>query len=237
MVLTNIPGHVGVIMDGNGRWAQLRGLPRVEGHRKGAERTKELIKAAQEVGVDVLTLYAFSLENWQRPDSEVTTLMELLHLYLTKELKDLIMEGIRFRVIGDREKLPAVIQGIITDIEERTSANKGLTLVTALSYGGRDEILRAVKKAIAGGVKPEEINEERFETLLDTAGLPAVDLIIRTSGEKRLSNFLLWQGAYAELYFTETLWPDFTREEFLCAIQDYQRRERRFGGIMSPSES
>jgi len=234
-VLTNIPGHVGVIMDGNGRWAQLRGLPRVEGHRKGAERTKELIKAAQEVGIDVLTLYAFSLENWQRPDNEVTTLMELLHLYLTKELKDLIMEGIRFRVIGDREKLPAVIQGIITDIEERTSTNKGLTLVTALSYGGRDEILRAVKKAMTGGIRPEEINEESFETLLDTSGLPAVDLIIRTSGEKRLSNFLLWQGAYAELYFTETLWPDFTREEFLCAIQDYQRRERRFGGIMPHS--
>lgn len=236
-MLTNIPRHVGVIMDGNGRWAKLRGLPRVEGHRKGAERTKELIKAAQEIGIDVLTLYAFSLENWQRPDDEVTTLMELLQLYLTKELKDLIMEGIRFRVIGDREKLPAVIQGIITEIEERTSANKGLTLVIALSYGGRDEILRAVKKAITGGVRPEEISEERFETLLDTSGLPAVDLIIRTSGEKRLSNFLLWQGAYAELYFTETLWPDFTREEFLCAIQDYQHRERRFGGIMSPSES
>ncbi len=236
-MLTNIPGHVGVIMDGNGRWAQLRGLPRVEGHRKGAERTKELIKAAQEVGIDVLTLYAFSLENWQRPDDEVTTLMELLQLYLTKELKDLIMEGIRFRVIGDREKLPSVIQGIITEIEERTSSNKGLTLVTALSYGGRDEILRAVKKAINRGIRPEEISEERFETLLDTSGLPAVDLIIRTSGEKRLSNFLLWQGAYAELYFTETLWPDFTREEFLCAMQDYQRRERRFGGIMSPSES
>jgi len=215
----------------------LRGLPRVEGHSKGAERTKELIKAAQEVGIDVLTLYAFSLENWQRPDDEVTTLMELLQLYLTKELKDLIMKGIRFRVIGDREKLPAVIQGIIAEIEERTSANKGLTLVIALSYGGRDEILRAVKKAITSGVRPEEISEERFETLLDTAGLPAVDLIIRTSGEKRLSNFLLWQGAYAELYFTETLWPDFTREEFLCAIQDYQHRERRFGGIMSPSES
>jgi len=236
-VLTNIPGHVGVIMDGNGRWAKLRGLPRVEGHRKGAERTKELIKAAQEVGIDVLTLYAFSLENWQRPDDEVTTLMELLQLYLTRELKDLIMEGIRFRVIGDRGKLPAVIQGIITEIEERTSANKGLILVIALSYGGRDEILRAVKKAITGGIRPEEISEERFETLLDTSGLPAVDLIIRTSGEKRLSNFLLWQGAYAELYFTETLWPDFTREEFLCAIQDYQHRERRFGGIMSPSES
>ncbi len=236
-MLTNIPGHVGVIMDGNGRWAKLRGLPRVEGHSKGAERTKELIKAAQEVGIDVLTLYAFSLENWQRPDDEVTTLMELLQLYLTKELKDLIMKGIRFRVIGDREKLPAVIQGIIAEIEERTSANKGLTLVIALSYGGRDEILRAVKKAITSGVRPEEISEERFETLLDTAGLPAVDLIIRTSGEKRLSNFLLWQGAYAELYFTETLWPDFTREEFLCAIQDYQHRERRFGGIMSPSES
>ncbi|VAX34310.1 Undecaprenyl diphosphate synthase [hydrothermal vent metagenome] len=236
-MLTNIPRHVGVIMDGNGRWAKLRGLPRVEGHRKGAERTKELIKAAQEVGIDVLTLYAFSLENWQRPDDEVTTLMELLQLYLTRELKDLIMEGIRFRVIGDREKLPAVIQGIITEIEERTSANEGLTLVIALSYGGRDEILRAVKKAITGGVRPEEISEERFETLLDTSGLPAVDLIIRTSGEKRLSNFLLWQGAYAEFYFTETLWPDFTREEFLCAIQDYQHRERRFGGIMSPSES
>ncbi len=236
-MLTNIPGHVGVIMDGNGRWAKLRGLPRVEGHRKGAERTKELIKAAQEVGIDVLTLYAFSLENWQRPDDEVTTLMELLQLYLTRELKDLIMEGIRFRVIGDRGKLPAVIQGIITEIEERTSANKGLILVIALSYGGRDEILRAVKKAITGGIRPEEISEERFETLLDTSGLPAVDLIIRTSGEKRLSNFLLWQGAYAELYFTETLWPDFTREEFLCAIQDYQHRERRFGGIMSPSES
>jgi len=209
----------------------------VEGHSKGAERTKELIKAAQEVGIDVLTLYAFSLENWQRPDDEVTTLMELLQLYLTRELKDLIMEGIRFRVIGDRGKLPAVIQGIITEIEERTSANKGLILVIALSYGGRDEILRAVKKAITGGIRPEEISEERFETLLDTSGLPAVDLIIRTSGEKRLSNFLLWQGAYAELYFTETLWPDFTREEFLCAIQDYQHRERRFGGIMSPSES
>jgi len=236
-VLTNIPRHVGVIMDGNGRWAQLRGLPRVEGHRKGAERTKELIKAAQEVGVDVLTLYAFSLENWQRPDTEVSTLMELLHLYLTKELKEMIMEGIRFRVIGDREKLPAVIQGIIADIEERTSSNEGLTLVTALSYGGRDEILRAVKKALSEGLNPEDIDEERFETLLDTSGLPAVDLIIRTSGEKRLSNFLLWQGAYAEFYFTETLWPDFTREEFLCAIQDYQRRERRFGGIMSPSES
>ncbi|NOY39900.1 MAG: di-trans,poly-cis-decaprenylcistransferase [Nitrospirae bacterium] len=235
--MTNIPRHVGVIMDGNGRWAQLRGLPRVEGHRKGAERTKELIKAAQEVGIDVLTLYAFSLENWQRPDDEVTTLMELLQLYLTKELKDLIMEGIRFRVIGDRQKLPLVIQGIITEIEERTSANKGLTLVTALSYGGRDEILRAVKKAIAGGIRPDEISEETFEALLDTSGLPAVDLIVRTSGEKRLSNFLLWQGAYAELYFTETLWPDFTREEFLCAMQDYQRRERRFGGIMSPSES
>ncbi|VAX28329.1 Undecaprenyl diphosphate synthase [hydrothermal vent metagenome] len=236
-MLTNIPRHVGVIMDGNGRWAQLRGLPRVEGHRKGAERTKELIKAAQEVGIDVLTLYAFSLENWQRPDDEVTTLMELLQLYLTKELKDLIMEGIRFRVIGDRAKLPLVIQGIITEIEERTSANKGLTLVTALSYGGRDEILRAVKKAIAGGIGADEISEETFEVLLDTSGLPAVDLIVRTSGEKRLSNFLLWQGAYAELYFTETLWPDFTREEFLCAMQDYQRRERRFGGIMSPSES
>ncbi len=236
-MLTNIPRHVGVIMDGNGRWAQLRGLPRVEGHRMGAERTKELIRAAQEVGVDVLTLYAFSLENWQRPEDEVSTLMELLYLYLTKELKDLIMNGIRFRVIGDRRKLPEEIQQIIEEIEERTSTNKGLMLITALSYGGRDEILRAVRKAVEEGLKPEEITEERFESLLDTAGVPPVDLIIRTSGEKRLSNFLLWQGAYAEFYFTETLWPDFTREEFLCAIQDYQRRERRFGGVMPPVES
>ncbi len=230
-MLTSLPRHIGVIMDGNGRWAQLRGLPRVEGHRRGAERTKDIIKAAQEVGIEVLTLYAFSLENWQRPEEEVATLMELLHFYLTTEIADLLGKGIRFRMIGDREKLPFEIQQVIADTEEMTSSGKGLTLVTALSYGGRDEIVRAVRKALSRGLSPDEMDEEGFGMLLDTAGLPPVDLIIRTSGEKRLSNFLLWQGAYAELYFTETLWPDFSKEEFLFAIQDYQRRERRFGTV------
>ena len=232
-MLTNIPGHVGVIMDGNGRWAQLRGLPRVEGHRKGSERTRAVIKAAGEIGVKVLTLYAFSLENWQRPDDEISTLMELLNIYLTQDLQALIEDGVRFRVIGDRERLPQKNQAIIETAEELTSNGGGLTLVTALSYGGRDEILRAARKAMASGISPEDLDEKKFGKLLDTEDLPSVDLIIRTSGEKRLSNFMLWQGAYAEMYFTDTLWPDFTREEFLQAIQDYQKRDRRFGALIS----
>lgn len=232
-MLTNIPGHVGVIMDGNGRWAQLRGLPRVEGHRKGSERTRAVIKAAGEIGVKVLTLYAFSLENWQRPDDEISTLMELLNIYLTQDLQALIEDGVRFRVIGDRERLPQKNQTIIETAEELTSNGRGLTLVTALSYGGRDEILRAARKAMASGISPEDLDEKKFGKLLDTEDLPSVDLIIRTSGEKRLSNFMLWQGAYAEMYFTDTLWPDFTREEFLQAIQDYQKRDRRFGALIS----
>ncbi len=231
-MLGGIPRHVGVIMDGNGRWASLRGLPRVEGHKRGAERAKDVIEAALEIGIEVLTLYAFSMENWQRPRQEVSTLMELLKLYLSKELLELLHKGISFRVIGDRSRLPEEVQKVIEEAEKYTSSASRLTLVTALSYGGRDEILRAIRKIIKQGLRPEELNEEVFESALDTAGLPPVDLIIRTSGEKRLSNFLLWQGAYSELYFTETLWPDFTKEEFLYAIQDYQRRERRFGAIM-----
>jgi undecaprenyl diphosphate synthase len=231
--MSNIPRHIGVIMDGNGRWAQLRGLPRIEGHRRGAERTREIIKAAGEIGVEVLTLYAFSLENWQRPEDEVSTLMDLLNLYLTKDLKDLIRDNVRFRVIGDRTKLPPKTQAIIAAAEDLTSEGTGLTLVTALSYGGRDEILRAVKEAVSLGLTPADINEEQFDMILDTAGLPPVDLIIRTSGEKRLSNFLLWQGAYAELYFTDTLWPDFSKDEFIYAIQDFQKRERRFGAVIA----
>ncbi len=230
-----LPRHVGIIMDGNGRWANLRGLPRVEGHRRGAERTKDIIEASLEIGIDVLTLYAFSVENWRRPDEEVSTLMELLKVYLSKELFALLNRGIRFRVIGDRSRLPEEVLAIIEEAESCTHSGSRLTLVTALSYGGRDEIVRAVRGLISAGYKPEEVNEQLIDSNLDTSGLPPVDLIIRTSGEMRLSNFLLWQGAYAELYFTETLWPDFTKEEFFYAIQEFQRRERRFGAIMPAS--
>lgn len=226
-----IPAHVGIIMDGNGRWAESRGLLRVEGHHRGAERAKEIIRAAAEFGITTLTLYTFSLENWQRPDTEVALLMKLLAAYLKKDLQELIEEGIRFRVIGEKWRLPEDIQALIRDAEEKTTTNSGMTLVSALSYGGRDEILRAVKKAISLGTQPEEITEDFFSGLLDTAGLPPPDLIIRTSGEKRLSNFLLWQSAYSELYFTDVLWPDFTREELRNAIVDYQLRERRFGSV------
>jgi undecaprenyl diphosphate synthase len=226
-----IPRHVGIIMDGNGRWAELRGLPRIEGHRRGVERIKEVVEVSAELGLKALTLYAFSIENWRRPSSEVTTLMKLLELYLKKEFGNLIKNNIVFKTIGDIWRLPEDIQRVIRETEEKTSFNKGMILVAAWSYSGRNEILRAIKKMLYSGVSPEEITEEVFNSYLDTAGLPAPDLIIRTSGEMRISNFLLWQGAYSELYFTDTLWPDFTKDEFLLAIQDYQRRERRFGSI------
>jgi undecaprenyl diphosphate synthase len=218
-------------MDGNGRWAELRGLPRIEGHRRGVERSKEVIEFSAELGLKVLTLYAFSTENWRRPSSEITTLMKLLELYLKNELARLMKNDIVFKTIGDTVMLPDHIQRIIKQAEQETSSNKGMTLVTALSYSGRNEIVRAVKKLLNSSVKPDEITEEVFNAYLDTAGLPAPDLIIRTSGEMRISNFLIWQAAYSELYFTDTLWPDFTKDEFLLAIQDYQRRERRFGSI------
>jgi len=226
-----IPKHVGIIMDGNGRWAELRGLPRIEGHRRGAERAEEIIEVSAELGLKALTLYAFSIENWQRPSSEVMTLMRLLEFYLKKELDRLIKNGIVFKTIGEIWRLPEHTQVIIKEAVDKTALNKGMTLVAALSYSGRNEILRAVKKVLYSGVKPEELTEEILDSYLDTAGLPPPDLIIRTSGEMRISNFLLWQSVYSELYFTDTLWPDFTKDEFLLAIQDYQRRERRFGAI------
>ena len=218
-------------MDGNGRWAESRGLPRIEGHRRGVERTKEIIEIADELGLKALTLYAFSTENWRRPSAEVTTLMKLLELYLTKELSKLIKNNIVFKTIGELTMLPEHIQNIIREAEEKTSPNKGMILVTALSYSGRNEILRAIKKMLNAAVNAEQLTEELFSSYLDTAGLPAPDLIVRTSGEMRISNFLLWQAAYSEFYFTDTLWPDFTKDEFLLAIQDYQRRDRRFGAI------
>ncbi len=231
LVTGRIPKHVGIIMDGNGRWAEVRGLPRIEGHRKGVERSKEVIEIAVELGLKALTLYAFSLENWRRPSSEVSTLMKLLELYLKKEIESLMKKDVVFKTIGETERLPEHIREIVRLAEEKTASNRGMTLITALSYGGRNEILRAAKKIISSGMKPDALSEEVFSSYLDTAGMPNPDLIIRTSGEMRISNFLLWQGAYSEFYFTETLWPDFTKDEFLIAIQDYQRRDRRFGAL------
>jgi len=232
-----IPKHVGIIMDGNGRWAESRGIPRVEGHRRGVERSKEVIEVAVELGLKALTLYTFSTENWRRPSAEVTTLMKLLEIYLKNELEKLRKNGVIFKPIGDIARLPDFIQAILKEAEEKTADNKGMVLTTALSYSGRNEILRAVKKVISSGMKPEDLTEEVFESYLDTAGHLPPDLIIRTSGEMRISNFLLWQSAYSEFYFTDTLWPDFNKDEFLLAIQDYQRRDRRFGSVTARSDA
>jgi undecaprenyl diphosphate synthase len=227
-----VPRHIGIIMDGNGRWAEIRGLPRFEGHKMGAARVREITEAAKEIGVDVLSIYAFSLENWMRPEDEVDVIMGLLEANLKKESLNFMKGGIRFRVIGNRDRLPQNIREIIETTEKMTEDNSGFTLQCALSYGGRDEIVRAVKRAISLKLKPEEITEDRINELLDTAGTSDPDLIIRTSGEQRLSNFLLWQSAYSEFYFTGTLWPDFTKEEFMDAIHEYQMRDRRFGRVI-----
>lgn len=226
-----MPRHVGIIMDGNGRWAELRGLPRIEGHRRGAERSREVIDLAIELGINCLTLYAFSTENWQRPKEEVSMLMKILEYYLKNEFEALVKKDVVFRAIGETWRLPENIQDLIRETEYKTKGNKGLNLVAALSYSGRSEIIRAVRKVMNSCTNPAELHEEDFDAYLDTAGLPQPDLIIRTSGERRLSNFLLWQAAYAELYFADTLWPDFDREEFMLAIQDFQGRERRFGKV------
>lgn len=226
-----IPAHVGIIMDGNGRWAEMRGLPRIEGHRRGAERAKEISERSIELGIKCLTLYAFSTENWQRPQTEVSTLMKILEYYLKNELSGLIKKDIVFRVIGEKWRLPENIQSLIEETEAKTRSNSGMHLVAALSYSGRSEIVRAMKKIMDAQVSSDSVTEDTIDTYLDTAGLPSPDLIIRTSGERRLSNFLLWQSAYAELYFTDVLWPDFNSEEFMLAIQDFQNRERRFGSI------
>jgi len=227
-----IPTHVGIIMDGNGRWAELRGLPRIEGHRRGAERAREVIDVSVELGIQCLTLYAFSTENWQRPQEEVSMLMKILEIYLRNEFEYLKKKNVVFRAIGETWRLPQNIQTLIRETEQNTADNTGLKLVAALSYSGRNEILRAIKRAMSSE-KAGELGEQDFDACLDTAGLPHPDLIIRTSGERRLSNFLLWQAAYAELYFTETLWPDFDRDELMLAIQDFQSRERRFGRVFS----
>ncbi|HIE32729.1 MAG TPA: isoprenyl transferase [Thermodesulfobacteriaceae bacterium] len=222
-------------MDGNGRWARRRGLPRFYGHQEGVKVVKRIITKACEIPIPVLTLYAFSRENWERPQEEIMVLMELLRAYLREELPEMKARGIRFRVIGERERFPSDIQEMIARCEEETASCSRMTLVLALSYGGRAEIVRAVKllaeEVKAGKVSPEAITPETFARYLYTADLPDPDLLIRTSGEQRISNFLLYQCAYTEFYFTPVLWPDFTEEEFLKALLDYQRRERRFGRV------
>ncbi len=230
-----IPCHIAIIMDGNGRWARRRGLPRTAGHRAGLEALRRVVRACAELGVQYLTLYAFSTENWQRPRAEVGALMDLLVEAVDKYLDELAANGVRVRAIGDLEGLPPEARASVTRAVERTAGNAGLNLVLAINYGGRREIVRAVR-AVArdvreGRVTPEEIDEERFARYLDTAGIPDPDLLIRPSGEMRLSNFLLWQSAYTEIWVTPVLWPDFGRRELLEAIGDYQRRERRFGGL------
>jgi len=226
-----LPAHVAIIMDGNGRWAAQRHLPRVEGHRAGIDGVRDTVETAARLGIRVLTLYAFSIENWKRPAAEVSTLMLLLKRYLRSELKTLLKNEIRFRVIGRMEDLAPDIQDELNTAIERTAGNNGMIFNIALNYGGRAEIVDAARRAIEAGVRPDELTEERFSKFLYTAGQPDPDLLIRTSGEMRVSNYLLWQIAYAEIYVTDTLWPDFRRSHLLEAVLAYQKRERRYGGI------
>ncbi|MEW6101635.1 MAG: isoprenyl transferase [Candidatus Omnitrophota bacterium] len=229
----NMPRHVAIIMDGNGRWAQERGLSRTSGHRKGIERVKEIVKAASELQIKTLTLFAFSAENWQRPKKEVGMLMRYLDNFLGREIKELDKNNICFRVIGRDEPIPKYLQDKIRKAEEQTKDNSGMTAVFALNYGSRQEIVDAVKRfassVIRGEAKIETLNESGFSDYLDTKGFPEPDLLIRTSGEMRLSNFLLWQLSYAELYFTKKYWPDFSKSDLEEAIEEFQKRQRRFG--------
>ncbi|MBU3076276.1 isoprenyl transferase [Sphingomonas sp. XMGL2] len=230
-----VPRHVAIIMDGNGRWAKARFLPRIAGHRQGAEAVRRTVRAAGEIGIEVLTLYAFSSENWRRPVEEVSDLMGLLRHFLKAEVAELVANGARLRVIGDLARLDADVRALIDEAIARTASGTRLTLVLALNYGAQDELVRAARalaeEARAGTLVPEAIDVEEIEARLDTAGLPPVDLLIRTSGEVRLSNFLLWQAAYAELMFVDTLWPDFDAAALAEAVTRFGARERRFGGL------
>src|SRR6516225_4864422 len=228
-----LPAHVAIIMDGNGRWAAQRHLPRVEGHRAGIEAVRDIVETSARLGIQVLTLYAFSVENWKRPAAEVSTLMMLLKRYLRSELSTLLKNDIRFKVVGRMEDLAPDIQAELRDAEGKTSKNAGMKFNIALNYGGRAEIVEAAKRIITAGVAADALDETRFAAYLYTAGQPDPDLLIRTSGEMRVSNFLLWQIAYSEIWVTETLWPDFRRRHLLEAIVAYQKRDRRYGGIHS----
>jgi len=226
-----LPAHVAIIMDGNGRWAAQRHLPRVEGHRAGIDSVRDVVETSARLGIDVLTLYAFSMENWKRPRSEINTLMTLLKRYIRLELGTLLKNNIRFQVIGRHEELPVDVQDELEIGIQQTAGNSGMLFNIALNYGGRAEIVDAARRAIAAGVRPEDLDERRFGDFLYTAGQPDPDLLIRTSGEMRVSNFLLWQIAYSEIWVTETLWPDFRCRHLLESIVAYQKRDRRYGGI------
>ena len=226
-----LPAHIAIIMDGNGRWAAQRHLPRVEGHRAGIDSVRDVVETSARLGIDVLTLYAFSVENWKRPRAEVNTLMMLLKRYIRLELNTLLQNNIRFRVIGRPEELSPDVQDELEIGIAKTAKNSGMLFNIALNYGGRAEIVDAARRAIASGVSADALDEARFSSLLYTAGQPDPDLLIRTSGEMRISNFLLWQIAYSEIWVTETLWPDFRRRDLLDAVVAYQKRERRYGGI------
>jgi undecaprenyl diphosphate synthase len=230
-----VPRHVAIIMDGNGRWAAARGLPRTEGHRRGVEALRRTVRAAAEVGVSILTIFSFSSENWSRPATEVRDLMGLLRRFIRHDLADLHRNGVRVRVIGERDNLEADIRRLLEEAEELTRANDRLTLVVAFNYGGRQEIARAARRiaeeVASGQLAPAAVTAELLGRYLDAGDLPDPDLIIRTSGEQRLSNFLLWQAAYSELVFVPIHWPDFDRTTFEGALVEYRRRERRFGGL------
>lgn len=232
-----LPKHVAVIMDGNGRWAKQKGISRLRGHEKGADAVREVVRASRQIGIPWLTLYAFSEENWKRPKQEVQGLMKLLKRFLKKEMKEMQENGIKLQTIGRFRKLPNDTQKALLDGIEKTASNNDMVLTLALSYGGRQEILDAIKhiseKIQSGRITGEDISEQLVASCLYTAGMPDPDLLIRTSGEYRVSNFLLWQIAYTEIYITPTLWPDMGKNEFLAAISDFQKRERRFGGTTS----
>lgn len=232
----NIPQHVAIIMDGNGRWAKKRGLPRTAGHYQGAKVVEQILEDADHMGIRYLTVYAFSTENWSRPQAEVKTLMNLLRTYMKTSLAKCAKNNVRIRVIGDKTILDADLQEAIRNLEQDTRNNTGISFQIAINYGGRDE-LRRVAAQIArqvqdGLLRPEEITEETISDYLDTAGIPDPDLLIRTSGEERISNFLIWQCAYTEYYFTDVTWPDFNKEELERAVEAYRHRERRMGGLM-----
>jgi undecaprenyl diphosphate synthase len=230
-----VPRHVAIIMDGNGRWAKARGLPRAAGHQAGAEAARKVLRAAGEAGVECLTLYAFSSENWRRPQAEINDLMGLLRYYIQSELDSLHREGIRLKIIGDHRAFKPDVAAMIDRAVSKTASNQRMTLAIALNYGARVELVKAAQElasqVAAGTLQPGDIDEERIDAALDTAGLPPLDLLIRTSGEYRLSNFLLWQSAYAELLFVETLWPDFDGDALRAALARFAARERRYGGL------
>lgn len=230
-----IPRHVAIIMDGNGRWARNRGLPRVQGHRSGVDAVKRIVRTARELGIDYLTLYSFSTENWSRPHEEVSELFNLLKIFVRKDLAELHQNNVRLRIIGDRRNIPADIEGLLSEAENLTRHNTGNTLVIAFNYGSRREIALAARKIAervhSGELEPADIDENTVSAHLDTGGMPDPDLIIRTGGEYRLSNFLLWQANYAELIFTERKWPDFEETDLREAIAEYSRRKRRYGGL------